>query len=164
MANVYRYSVQYVLDGVEGRVEVDARAPRIRDAFDAAREIVGDKAMLIGAHLDISKSSPLPGMYPIWTHHVVGKVDRAAYPMLPRCSRCGEVLCRDVNPSAWPKEGQAYYAKQGVMGEWYYQQREPTAYESCLNDPSIGTGRKSPLPWSADPPLPAAEHDGGNAP
>lgn len=96
------------------------------------------------------KSSPLPGTFPsealltdpIWTHHVVGKIDRGAYPMLPKCDRCGETLCRDVNPSYWPKEGQAYYAKQGVMGEWYYQQREPKEYESCLNDPSVGTGRK----------------------
>lgn len=141
MANVYRYNVQYVLDGVERHVDVDARAPRIADAFDEARKIVGAQATLVGAHLDIAKSSPLPGTAParpVWTHHVVGKIDRGEHPMLPRCDRCGEALYRDVNPSAWPKEGQACYAKQGPLGEWYYQQRAPQEYESCLNDPSIG--------------------------
>lgn len=67
-----------------------------------------------------------------WTQHIVGKIDKSSvYAILPRCTRCGTLLGRDVQPSAWPKEGQHYYAAQGMMGEWYYQQREPSVYVRC---------------------------------
>lgn len=51
----------------------------------------------------------------------------------------------DVNKSHWPKKGQTYYAKQGPMGEWYYQQRAPQEWESCLNEPFPKAKPETPI-------------------